>query len=124
MVYDNKKTKQFNVIDWFKKIEGWQKILFASIILPTVTAVFAFTYQNAKLPADNKRMDAIQKDVEEIKVYIANDAVEKAVEKHDIQITKEKLIELKQDMKDNFDEIKNLLNLSYRLNKKIDENTK
>jgi hypothetical protein len=118
-----KKAYQLSIIDWFKKIEGWQKTVFVSIVLSVITGITAFTYQHVSLPADNRRMNVLSDDVKQIKVYIANDAIEKAVEKADIQYTKERVDELKQEMRDNFKEIKDLLNMSYRLNKKIENNT-
>jgi len=122
--HGKKEKNQLDIFGRFKKIEGWEKAVFVAVVVAIVTGASAFTYQNVSLPKDNRRMDAIQQDVQVIKLYIANDAIDKALDKKDIQITKENVIYLKQEIKENFNEIKALLNQSYRLNKRIDENTK
>ena len=124
MSVNEKKEKQLDIFGWFKKIEGWEKAVFVAVVIAIVTGASAFTYQNISLPKDNRRMDEIQEDVKQIKVYITNDAIDKALDKKSIEVTKENVIDLKNDMRDGFKEIKELLKENYKLNKRIDENTK
>ncbi len=106
--------------EWFGLITGWQKGVFAAVVISFVLGAFAFTYQNVSLPKDNRRMDLIQKDVQEIKQYIGIDAIDKAVTKSDIVVTKENVKDIKGDIKDLQTDIKALIGLV----KQVNNNTK
>lgn len=113
-----KKTHTIN--EWFGLITGWQKGVFAAVVVSFVLGAFAFTYQNVSLPKDNRRMDLMQKDITEIKQYIGSDAIDKAVEKADILVTKENVKDIKIDIYELRSDIKALIGLV----KQVNNNTK
>ena len=97
-----------------------QKAVTATVIGAIILGMSAFTYNNISLPKDSKRIDLIQRDVQEIKQYIGIDAVDKAITKTDIVVTKENVKEIKADINELKSDIKSLLGLV----KKVNENTK
>lgn len=124
MTTDAKKIQQMShkhtTNEWFGLITGWQKGVFAAIVVSFILGAFAFTYQNVSFPKDNKRIDLIQQDVKEIKQYIGIDAVDKAITKSDIVVTKENVKELKVDIYELRTDIKALIGLV----KQVNNNTK
>ncbi len=124
MSTDAKKIQQMShkhtTNEWFGVITGWQKGVFAAIVVSFVLGAFAFTYQNVSLPKDSRRMDLIQQDVKEIKQYIGIDAVDKAITKSDIVVTKDNVKDIKIDINELRSDIKALIGLV----KQVNNNTK
>ena len=104
-----------------------QKVLSGVVISLGVAAllgIVGFTYKTATLPAQEKQIIEIKKDVEKVVQYQANDVVDKAIQKLEVNNLKISVGELKEEMKANFLEIKTMLRANTGIVKQIDKNTK
>ena len=86
--------------------------------------IVGFTYKTATLPAQEKQIIEIKKDVERVVQYQANDVVDKAIQKLETNNLKISVSELKDEMKAEFLEIKSMIRANTGIVKQIDKNTK
>jgi len=120
-VYQHKVTGFFGLIVKNQKVlSGIGITLFVALVL----GIVGFTYKTATLPAQEKQINDIKKDVTKVVQYQANDVVDKAIQKLETNNLKISLGELKDDMKAEFEDLKIMIRANTGIVKQIDKNTK